>query len=64
MADLRKIIALHHTRRFRVLHIENHKMSIVRSTFVINKEGAFVEAIYGVNPNGHAQEILGLDRRL
>lgn len=59
-----KIIALHHARHFRFLHTENHKMSIVRSNFVINKEGAFVVAIYGVNPNGHAQEILGLVRQL
>ena len=35
------------------------KMGIVRSTFVINKEGVLVEAIYGINDlNGHAQEIL------
>lgn len=34
------------------------KMGIVRSTFVINKEGILVEALYGVSADGHAQEIL------
>ncbi len=34
------------------------KMGIVRSTFVIDKNGTLVEAIYGVDPNGHAQAIL------
>jgi peroxiredoxin len=33
-------------------------MGIVRSTFVVNKEGDLVEAIYGVTADGHAQEIL------
>jgi len=34
------------------------KMGIVRSTFLINKEGVIEEAIYGVNPQGHAQAML------
>ena len=34
------------------------KMGIVRSTFVINKQGDLVELIYGVTADGHAQEIL------
>ena len=34
------------------------KMGIVRSTFVINKEGVLVDVIYGVTADGHAQEIL------
>ncbi len=34
------------------------KMKIVRSTFIINKDGALEEALYGVNHEGHAQEIL------
>jgi peroxiredoxin len=34
-------------------------MGIVRSTFVINKEGVLVDVIYGiVEADGHAQEIL------
>ncbi|MDH5190077.1 MAG: peroxiredoxin [Gammaproteobacteria bacterium] len=34
------------------------KMGIVRSTFLIDKEGLLVDAQYGVKPEGHAQEIL------
>jgi peroxiredoxin Q/BCP len=34
------------------------KMGIVRSTFVINKNGVLEEAMYGVNPDGHAQDML------
>jgi len=41
------------------------KMGIVRSTFVINKDGVLEDAIYGiVNADGHAQEILDKIRRL
>ena len=34
------------------------KMGIVRSTFVIDKEGRLVEAQYGVTADGHAAAIL------
>lgn len=34
------------------------KWKIVRSTFIINKDGMLEEALYGVNHEGHAQEIL------
>ena len=34
------------------------KMGIVRSTFVIDKEGELIDAIYGVTADGHAQEML------
>lgn len=40
------------------------KMGIVRSTFVIDKTGVLVEAIYGVDPNGHAQAMLGVVKKL
>jgi len=40
------------------------KMSIVRSTFVINKEGILVEALYGVSAEGHAQEMLNVIKSL
>ena len=33
-------------------------MAILRSTFIINKEGILVEATYGVNHEGHAEEVL------
>ena len=34
------------------------KMAILRSTFVINKEGILLDALYGVSHEGHAQAIL------
>jgi len=34
------------------------KMGIVRSTFLINKDGVLAEAMYGVSAEGHAQEML------
>jgi peroxiredoxin len=34
------------------------KMGIVRSTFVINKNGMLEEALYSVSPDGHAQAML------
>jgi len=40
------------------------KMGIVRSTFVINKEGILVEALYGVSAEGHAQEMLNVIKSL
>lgn len=40
------------------------KMGIVRSTFVINKDGILVEALYGVIAEGHAQEMLSIVKSL
>lgn len=40
------------------------KMGIVRSTFVINKEGVLVEVVYGVTADGHAQEMLDKVKQL
>ena len=40
------------------------KMGIVRSTFVINKEGTVVDAMYGVAADGHAREILDKVKQL
>lgn len=34
------------------------KMGIVRSTFIIDKQGKLVDVEYGVNPDGHAQAVL------
>jgi len=34
------------------------KMGIVRSTFIINKQGILEDVIYGVTADGHAQEVL------
>lgn len=33
-------------------------MAIFRSTFIINKEGVLADVIYGVTPDGHAQDVL------
>ena len=33
-------------------------MGIVRSTFVIGADGTVVKAMYGVKPNGHAENVL------
>lgn len=33
-------------------------MGIVRSTFLINKEGELIDVEYGVSPEGHAQAVL------
>lgn len=40
------------------------KMAIMRSTFIVNKEGNLVEAIYGVNYQGHAQAMLNRCQQL
>ncbi len=40
------------------------KLGIVRSTFVINKEGELVDVIYAVTADGHAQEMLEKVRQL
>ena len=34
------------------------KMGIVRSTFIINKQGNIIDEEYGVNAEGHAQAVL------
>jgi len=40
------------------------KMGIVRSTFLINKEGVLEDVIYGVTADGHAQEMLDKVKQL
>ena len=40
------------------------KMGIVRSTFVIDREGNLRHLHYGVSPKGHAAEILNLIKEL
>jgi len=51
-------------RRYGVLHDKEmdgrKKTCIVRSTFIIDRKGVLRHALYGVNPRGHAQEVLGL----
>jgi thioredoxin-dependent peroxiredoxin len=49
-------------RSYGVMHdreIEGkHKIGILRSTFVVDKKGVVRHAAYGVNPRGHAAEML------
>ncbi|MCI0506905.1 MAG: peroxiredoxin [Gammaproteobacteria bacterium] len=40
------------------------KKGIVRSTFLINKDGMLEEALYGVTADGHAQQMLEKVRQL
>jgi peroxiredoxin Q/BCP len=40
------------------------KWGIVRSTFIIDKDGTIVDAEYGVKPEGHAQAVLEKIKRL
>jgi peroxiredoxin Q/BCP len=40
------------------------KMGIVRSTFIINKDGVLEDVIYGVNADGHAQQVLDKIKQL
>lgn len=39
-------------------------MGIVRSTFIINKEGVLAEALYSVTAEGHAQAMLDIVKKL
>ena len=40
------------------------KMGIVRSTFIIDKQGRLVSVEYGVNAEGHAQRVLDVIKQL
>ena len=43
---------------------EERKMGIVRSTFIIDKEGTIRHAVYGVKPKGHGEAMLELVKEL
>lgn len=40
------------------------RMGIVRSTFLIDKDGRVLEALYDVKPKGHAQSVLEMVKAL
>ena len=40
------------------------RIGIVRSTFIINKQGMLTDVEYGVNPEGHAQRVLDKVKQL
>lgn len=54
--------------QFGVYHYREHngqkKLTVVRSTFVIDKHGIVRHALYDVNPKGHAAEIFQLVKGL
>jgi len=55
-------------KRYGVMYekeVEGHKkLSIQRSTFVIDKQGILRHAMYGIHAHGHAREILNLMKEL
>jgi peroxiredoxin Q/BCP len=40
------------------------RLGVQRSTFIIDRKGMLQHALYGVNPRGHAVEVLGLLKRI
>lgn len=40
------------------------RLGIQRSTFIIDRKGTLQHAMYGVNPRGHAVEVLDLVKRI
>ncbi|HKW39435.1 MAG TPA: peroxiredoxin [Burkholderiales bacterium] len=55
-------------RKYGVVHEKEAngsvKSCITRSTFIIDKEGTVRHVFYGVNPRGHAVQVLGLVKSL
>ncbi|MBI3223002.1 MAG: peroxiredoxin [Nitrosomonadales bacterium] len=55
-------------KRYGVMYekeVDGHKkLSIKRSTFVIDKHGKLQQVMYGVQAHGHAQEILNLIKEM
>jgi peroxiredoxin Q/BCP len=55
-------------RQYGVVHEKEtngcKKSCITRSTFIIDKQGTVRHAFYGVNPRGHAAEVLNLVKSL
>ena len=53
-------------RKYGVVHEASgsRKSGITRSTFIIDKAGTVTHVFYGVNPRGHAAEVLGLVKSL
>jgi peroxiredoxin len=43
---------------------EQVRRGLIRSTFIIDKRGVLRDALYGVNPRGHAREVLERVREL
>jgi len=55
-------------RSYGVLHEKDvdgrKKLGVLRSTFIIDRAGVLRHALYGVNPKGHAADVLNLVKGL
>lgn len=55
-------------RKYGVMHYREHdghkKLCLIRSTFIINKQGVVQHALYDVSPKGHAAEVFRLVKQL
>lgn len=55
-------------RKYGVMHFREHdghkKLCLIRSTFIIDKQGIIRHALYDVAPKGHAAEVFQLVKQL
>lgn len=55
-------------RKFGVMHYREHdghkKLCLIRSTFIIDKQGVIRHAFYDISPKGHAAEVFQLVKQL
>lgn len=55
-------------RQFGVMHFREHdghkKLCLIRSTFIIDKQGIVRHALYDISPKGHAAEVFKLVKQL
>lgn len=55
-------------RKFGVMHYREHdghkKLCLIRSTFIIDKQGTVRHAFYDIAPRGHAAEVFQLVKQL
>lgn len=55
-------------RKFGVMHFREHdghkRLCLIRSTFIIDKQGLVRHAFYDISPKGHAAEVFQLVKQL
>lgn len=55
-------------RKFGVMHYREHdghkKLCLIRSTFIIDKQGTLRHALYDISPKGHAAAVFQLVKQL
>ncbi len=55
-------------RKFGVMHFREHdghkRLCLIRSTFIIDKQGTIRHALYDITPKGHAAEVFELVKQL